>query len=314
MLSSPNLSGATSVLALDGTPTVEKWRMILGTQLEHRPVLDRSDRGRYLSDGLGLKIIRTTTDLKPYSSGEYITPSKDGLLFKTIRDIEGRNPSLISSKQANEQYEQAGAMTYVDEYEHYGNLKGSNQFEYVRLGVVAGSVERGSDEIKRWGALAGVVIETNEEKGMARSYGKFGDAILEGMRESEVLQAIMRFGRAEKNGERGATVYVHTPAIPEWVPVKDRLFEAHLWGSGSGGMGRVLAAIDDCGEWRTSDVFSHPVVSIGREQVIRNLKTLREYGYIGGELKSGHGYRWWDIRASEASPDGHGEFVRSPPT
>lgn len=309
LLQQPDLSDASSVLTLDGTPTTEKWELLLGKQLEHYPVLDRKRRQEYIKNGLSLSIIQTTDELKPYNSGKWVTVPSDRLLFEAIRQREGRKASLISSKRAIAQYDHADALADIERTQHYGNLKGSNGFECVRLGIVAGSAENGSDEIERWGALAGRPIESNGGKGMERAYGEYGNAILHGMRENEVLQAVMRFGRKEQNGERGATVYVHTAALPDWVPVSGTSVDIRSWESDVGGMKQVLDAIEDMAEWRTSDVANCPGVTVSQRQVCRNLKKLREYGYIDGENEGpGIGYYWQDIRSAEASSRGHVGF------
>jgi hypothetical protein len=284
--------------------------MLLGDDMIHRPVLSDEERAQYIRHGLGLKIIQTTTDVKPYNSGTYVTRHNDRAIFEAIRQREGKHPSLISSKRAIEQYEEDGTLLSVDNHAYYYDIKGMNDFEHVRLGIVAGSPEPSSQTLQLWGALAGTSVESNGEKGWDRTYGDFGDRLLLGMRENEVLQAVMRFGRSVKDGERGATVYVHTGALPEWVPVTPAYADVHLWDNGeTNGMGQVLAAIGSKDEWRTPEIANHPVVSISNRQVRRNLKTLRDYGYIDGKNEGpGIGYRWWDIRVIEATPYGQVEF------
>lgn len=304
----PGFRTAASVIALDGTPTVELWRSILGDTMEHRQVLTDEERAEYLRDCLNLNIIQTTQEVKPYNSGEYVTPPSDRALLGAIEQREGARPALITSKKAKKQYDEAGASIHVDKTAHYYDIKGMNDFATVRLGIVIGSPDPGHERLQRWAALSGRSIEQNGERGWKKTYGDFGDRLLRGKRENEVLQAIMRFGRVERNGDRGATVYVHTGALPEWVPVSHQPANVHLWDNGkTSGMSKVLAAISSRKEWTTSDIAKESVTTITRRQVLRNLKTLKEYGYIGGE-KTGSGWQWWNIRVDEAIPYGQVEF------
>ena len=313
ILRRPDLTASESIVALDGTPTVELWRLVLGDQMESVPVLNDKDKGRYVRDGLGLTIIQTTDDIKPYNSGKWVSRSKDRALFAAIERRESSSPSLITSKKAIEQYEEADALRHIDRIGHYYDIKGMNDFGEIRLGVIAGSPAPGDPQLVLLGALAGESIEWNGERGVKRSYGDFGDRFLHGLRENEVLQAVFRFGREEVDGTRGATVYVHTGALPEWVPVSYQHVNVHQWDTGNrNGMEQVLAAIGSKAsgtEWKTSDIVDNPVVELSPRQVRRNLKTLAEYGYIGRKhLGEGIGYRYWNLCAEEAIPYGHVTF------
>lgn len=194
ILRPPSLEKATSVVALDGTPTVEMWRLLLGQDLEHRQVLTDAERRQYLRHGLKLRIIQTIDEVKPYNSGAWVTPPSDRLLLAAIGHREGERPSLITSQKAIYQYEAIDALRYVDKSAHYYNIKGMNDFAEVRLGVVIGSPDPGEPRVQRWAALAGKSVESNGEKGRSRSYGEFGDRLLHGMRENEVLQRASQKG------------------------------------------------------------------------------------------------------------------------
>jgi predicted transcriptional regulator len=114
-------------------------------------------------------------------------------------------------------------------------------------------------------------------------YGEFGNKVLRHMREHEVLQALLRFGR---DGD-GANIYVHTAALPEWVPVEA---EGHIerWSKGTEAVVEVLEA-DAPDEWRTADVAEQ--VAISERQVRTNLKKLAESGYVE-RRKEGRGSTW----------------------
>jgi predicted transcriptional regulator len=68
------------------------------------------------------------------------------------------------------------------------------------------------------------------------------------MREYEVLQAVMRFGRDNK----GATVYVHTSALPDWVPRK----QGEVVRKRHAGERSVITALGDLGSGTTNEIAS----------------------------------------------------------
>ena len=114
------------------------------------------------------------------------------------------------------------------------------------------------------------------------------------------LQAAMRFGR----DGNGATVYVHTAALPDWVPTAGEGRVVTVW---SEGMKEVLQAANGLGSWRTRDIAEHPDVSIGERQVRENLNKLAERGYVSRETE-GRGYVWSDEGLHEVSAAGEVEL------
>lgn len=305
LLLPPPLRETTGVIALDGTPWLEGWQMSLGLELIHMQVLTDEERAEYLRDVLGLRYIQTNENVKPYSSGKWVTSTSDGLLFRWIYEHHGEKPVLITSQNAIEKYREAGVLGPIHEMEYYGNLKGLNKYQDVRVGIIAGSSHYGDTYVEKWGALAGVAVTANDERGFDRSYGAFGDEILENMREHVVLQAAMRFGRDGK----GATVYLHTGAIPEWVPIAGR---ARLIGEWSDGFWQVYEVIRNREEWSMADIVigdpdkrvlnvDHPK-PIGERQVRRHLTYLTKLGYIECR-KEGNGYVWSNVRLDDVDSD-----------
>jgi hypothetical protein len=308
VLNQPALKGVKSVIALDGTPTVEKWRLMLGDDLRREAIMSDTEKQRYLRNKLGVRVIQTTEAANHYSGRAAIsvTPEKDLVLFEGVRRRENIRPALITSKSALREYEEKGLSEVVRETEHYGNLKGSNKFKKTRVGIVAGSPHYGDDYIKRWSALAGKSVEEGYDedgvrlKGMAQDFGDYGNRILYGMRENEVLQAILRFGR----DGNGATVYVHTAAIPEWVERDEAVPEIRPW---SHGMCQILEAIEktEGREWRTKDITSQ--VSVSGQQVREHLHTLADFGFVSYR-QEGRGYTWSDESLNEIGQRGHVPF------
>ena len=283
LLLPPELDEANGVIALDGTPTPALWQLAVDTRLSHEQVLSDEERADYLTDALSDFIVQTTDATKTYSSGTYVKPKEDGLLFRKVAEREGTESALISTEAAISKYEQEGVLAPIEKDEHYGNLKGSNNFEDERVGIVAGSQHYGDDFIERWGAFDAKSVERGDGKGMELDYGEFGNKILHHMREHEVLQAVLRFGR----DEQPTTIYVHTAALPEWVPVEANGV-INTWSKGTQEIIEVLES-EAPNEWRTADVSEK--VSISQRQLRTNLNQLADDGYVEKQ-KEGRGITW----------------------
>lgn len=277
------MNDADGIIALDGTPTPDLWQLTVDPRLGHEQVLSDVERADYLTEALGYSTVQTTDAIKTYSSGNYVKPEEDGLLFDKVAEREETEPALISTWDAINQYEQERSLSSIGRHEHYGNLKGMNKFQQERVGIVSGSQHYGDDHVELWGALAGQSIERGEGKGLDLDYGEFGNKILYHTREHEVFQAVLRFGR---DGD-GANVYVHTAALPEWVPVEAE-GSIKQWSKGTRETVEVLES-DTSDKWRTSDIAEQ--VDISERQVRTNLKKLAELGCVE-KLEEGRGYSW----------------------
>jgi hypothetical protein len=139
----------------------------------------------------------------------------EGLLLG-IDVRHGEKPGVITTNTAKWEYETKGVLDRASESLNYAEVLSNNTFADKQLGAVLGSPHPGDDVLKQWGALAGEAITDNGKRGRRRSYGPIGNDILRHFRESQVLQAILRFGRNDDDSD----VYVHTSALPEWIDAK----------------------------------------------------------------------------------------------
>lgn len=311
----PPLYAAESVVALDGTPTITKWRLALGDWIHHEKVLESDqEKQEYLQDVLGLQIVQTNAGAKPYQSGTHVNFDSDGALLESVHDQEATRPAVITSKKAIQQYESTSVDKHIERAEHYGNLKGSNEFAETRLGVIIGSPHPPEDEaVQRWAALDGKAVERKEgddgrvSRGVNLDFGSLGNALFRDVVEKEVLQAVMRFGRTLSEEAHGATVYVHTSRLPRWVTPETRL-EVKTW---SDGMQEVVSSIRNSeqwpdGEWTNSEISE--TISIGDRQVGKLMKELDEEEYVthyrGGR---GNAYHWSNVRLDEFTEFGRTE-------
>jgi len=72
-------------------------------------------------------------------------------------------------------------------------------------------------------------------------------------------------------------VYVHTAALPEWVPVAGEGRVVRTW---SDGMREVVDVLGQLDRATTADIATHPDVSIGERQVLDHLRELVERGVV----------------------------------
>jgi hypothetical protein len=293
VLSPPVLDETEKIIALDGTPTWWLWNLVLGRVytdewLNHQRVLTDDERRRFITDVRNLSIVQTTDDAKTYTKGEYVRPDIDGALLQAVEDKHGAKSALITSNRTKQQYARKGILNHVSATEHYGNLKGSNRLGPRTLGVVLGSQHYGDDYIEKWGAFAGEAITRTGGKGMNLLYSGSGNEILRHMREHNVFQALMRFDR----DGNGAVVYVHTAAIPEWVPLAGDPDGCAItkW---TEHQRDVIEALRDLGSAGTTEVADHPSVDCSKRYVRNILHEIEERGYIS-QVDDGTGYTWID--------------------
>ncbi|MFD1563094.1 hypothetical protein ACFR99_05995 [Haloarchaeobius amylolyticus] len=271
LVNPPALADAIGVVGLDGTAIPELWHLVVDDQLEHQRVLDDDERREYISECLNYTVIQTAQTSKPYSGGQHVKPVQDRELFDAIARREDTSPALITSKTAISQYQEKGSLSSVGSMKNYGGFKGSNEFDDERVGIIAGSPHYGDDYVKRWGALADERVE-RRGYGMDTDYGTFGNLVLRNMREHSVFQALMRYGRDDD----GATVYVHTAALPDWIPIEER-GEVELWSDGMSEVVDELLSLDHDGQGLTTTEIAEET-SISERMVRDHLSKLEEYG------------------------------------
>ena len=296
-----SFESARNVIGLDGTPTPAMWERLLGLHLDHRPVLDGDEeRAAYIRDALGLRFVRSTEHMKSYSPRESairdrMTVREDAALLAAIYDEFDQKPGLITTKRAEEVYEEEGILSrYVDGVKHGGNVLGSNEFKEKRLGVVLGSRNYGPGYVKKWCAYLEAPYEATfpgAENGFQRAdYSADGNQIRTHMTEHETLQAAMRFGRDGK----GAVVFVHTNTLPAWVPLAGEARVLKVWCPGMKG---VVEALADLSEATTAEVAAHPACEVSERQARDHLNGLTERGFLarGKDEKDGRRLRWTDL-------------------
>lgn len=211
--------------------------------------------------------------MKPYSSGNYIAKDHDAALFWGVEARHNEKPVLITPKKALEVYESIGSIEVIGRYKTFGTVLSSNAFADEPLGIVSGSPHPGDPIFKRTAALMGFSIDSNGEKSDAKSYGEHGDPIYRHFVHDQVLQAICRFGRDAD----GATVYINTTAIPDWLTF-DKKVNPELF---AGEKAREIAAcLREHGEEGATQQILADETSCSKRYVRDRLNRLVDAGYV----------------------------------
>lgn len=288
----PDFSAAEALIGLDGTPTKEIWKGRLGVkELDHIQVLTDDCRREYLEEVLGYSLFQTSNYIKPYSgaSPERISFEKDrGLLHEVQRKTDGKVGLITTKKVRAELLDRSDGNTVgikdVDEdpVNHYRNIKGSNEFEgdELQVGVVIGSPHPGSNELRLLAGLNGDIYEANRveiEKAdhhyTRREPTEESRTYLEHYREHSVAQAVLRFGRKD-----GATVFIHTSAIPKWMQVMVEELDGEMRPRGER---EVIQVLKELSEATTAEVTERTNVTINT--VRTHLNSLASEGLVSKE-------------------------------
>jgi hypothetical protein len=317
----PDLTYANSVLALDGTPLIHpetgrpaEWDGALGRSMRHRQVLDDVERSAYLREQ-GYVFVQSSPFVRPYSSGRYNDAKRDAALLASVRDVygDGESPVVFTSKAVEDEYRAGGFIErgLASEIDHTGALRGSNAYADERLLVHLGSSHHGDHELRRRVAMLGEAVASPEGKGIDRSYGDLGDAVLAQMREHQTAQNVLRVGR----DGRGALVVLDTCVYPDYLPVDEAMRggDVSLWSAGERQVHRAWCGLD--GERRRNGVAATGIaarsdVEIGERQVRRVLDRLATKGHLDRRDDPGDGRRslWVEDGLGEIDSEGCAEI------
>lgn len=282
----PSLTDTEAVIGLDGTPVEPLWEGILGEDsVSIDRVLCDECRATYLTETLGYRFVQTTTATKPYSSGEHVNRRKDYGVIEAVASNHEEQPNVITTRRARQRlFEENPSKKYVDidavtaqvgGKKHYGNLRSSNDFAGDRVGIVLGSPHPGDRAIQITAALEGYTASREDGKEDTH-YGIPGRPFLSHYRENKVAQAALRFGR-----EAGATVYLHTSAVPKWLErvvstgPEDVILETRAQGERE-----VIKSLLDDGSGTSSGIAERDRVTVGNRQVREILNRLQKEGAV----------------------------------
>jgi hypothetical protein len=281
------------LVGLDATGRAPLWSVALGEEVVVDDIHDTPrERAQFLENALDLRVLQAADQPRAYS-GDPTSKDTDGdvALLETIAEeyagidaprqrgedaVEVGRPAAITTKSVREVLEgDARLDDIVAEWDHYGNVTGSNDLGAHRLAAVLGSQHYGDDAIERFCALAGEEVDTERDGawGSELDYGSdLANSYLKHMREDQTTQAILRFAR----GDSGATVVARTSALRDDLPVVARGQVVETWSPTATKVAQRYRRLG--GEFTLSDVAD--AVDVGKRQVRRVLRELVEAGYL----------------------------------
>jgi hypothetical protein len=239
------------------------------------------ERREFLREVYGLQMVQTSPHANSYEgdpSGKNFDDDVELVqeVGEQYADVIGESPAVLTTKVVENSLEDrlngvASAMG------HFGDLKGSNALADHRLAVLLGCQHYGDQVVERWAALAGEEA-TRTGHGMALDYNsRIGNTVLNHMREDQVMQAALRFGRDSD----GALVFAHTGALRDDLPV---VADGEVVRTFSRQAQAIAAAAGDLAtlpRFTTSDVRERvDGFDPSRRTVRRVLSELAEFGYL----------------------------------
>ena len=281
LLNPPKFEKAEGFIGLDGTPVPEFWETATGLDLDHRRILDDSEKGDYINQVMGLEIIQLNDSPKPYGRVRNVTVPQDTRFAFAISQIEEEKPGLITSDKALKAYDEL--REYVDDEAveegigmKFANVLSRNDFEKKEVGFVSGMPNYGDDYLEKWASYRDEQLTVNGERGSDREYTWIADDSSHSFRihpyyRNLLLQSVMRFGREENCS---ATVYVNSSGLPDWVPTEER--EIPRFGNAERGVYQYLV---DSDAPRTMNEIADEL-GVSKRTIQRRIRRLEEEGIV----------------------------------
>jgi hypothetical protein len=208
------------VVGLDATGRSTLWELVLGREVTTRDIHESMrERREFLREVYGLQMVQTSPHANSYEGDPTGKNFDDDVelvaeIGREYRDAFSQQPAVLTTKVVEDTLDDR-LDEVASETDHYGNLKGSNALAGHRLAALLGCQHYGDHVVERWAALAGEEA-TRTGHGMALDYNSsVANTVLQHMREDQVMQAALRFGR----DAGGALVFAHTAALRDDLPV-----------------------------------------------------------------------------------------------
>lgn len=286
MFNPPDFSEAEAVIALDATPCVSDWELLLGDDLEHYRLFDKDDRNHYLREQ-GYRFRQLNNHVWPVSGGDISIDKCEAYLREVYREHDKR-PDLITSKRVKRNLKDEDLDHLWGDDLHYGDLRGKNDLRKTELLVVLGSPSRSDIEIQYQAVIHGESAQptTDEDGNRLTGYdldyqSDVANDILDSIRRGGVFQAMMRAGRDD---DAEATVYIATGMIPEWLEVEklgrggpNGRFDACL-NLRSEGQKQVIDVLRDAEGISASELAAQ--VDISKDQAKKHRQNLQRSGVV----------------------------------
>lgn len=288
LLLPPDLEDNT-VAGLDATGRPELWEIALGAEFATTDIHETAaERRAFLRDVLNLRVVQTTPHVHTYSgdpTGKNF--GDDVALVDAVADQYGQHqlaqdrltttsaPAVVTTKKVEDYVGGDLVDAGAARVDHYGDLIGSNRLDEHSVGVILGAEHYGHDAAEKWALLAGEEFEATGHGTDLDYTSDAANALLRRMRDDQVMQSIMRFGRDEE----GAVVFAHTAALREDLPVVEDGDVAEAWTQNQQAIAK--AAADRQGQpFDVASVAEDDDVDCHRRTVRRVLNQFADLGYL----------------------------------
>lgn len=312
-------AGENPVVGLDATGRRQLWQLAIGQDVRVRDIHDDArERRAFLRDVYGLRIVQTSEHINSYEgdpSGKNFDDDvavvrRAGEAYGGVALEEGARlndaPAVVTTKVAEETVDDLHDA--ASEIAHYGDVTGSERLADRRLAALVGCQHYGDQFVERWAAFAGEAV-TRTGRGTRLDYGSdVANTALRHMREDQVMQAALRFGRDTD----GAVVLVHTAALRDDLPVVGRGEVMRTFTGTAQAVAEVVAGM--VGRRFTSrdvrDRLEYTDIDVSARTVRRVLAEFADAGYLDREDRgAGRAHEYWTL---ETPPDATVELPDEP--
>ena len=294
-----DLSAADQIIGLDGTARKSLWNLVFEQDFEVEEYLTGERMLDYVTDVQDITLVTTGEGVKPYSSGNYVTPEIDASVTLWTR-IEHEKPVLITPKKGGAKLKQEVPAMFANdlipvksgnyEFMSHGMVESNNEAAGEEALHVCGSPHPGDGVLEKWAALMGVGLTRREGvKGTDLVYEprEVGDVLHRHFVHDRITQAILR-GRKENPDDDGATVVVNTQAVPDWFE-PDVAVKANLQSETRRNAVRYLLENDDA---TTTEIADE--VDADNSTIRRLLSELEDFGWVESKDNPGPNPSiWW---------------------
>ncbi len=245
--STPDFSGARSVVGLDARPNTRLWRRNVAPSMTREPVLDPEARRLWRVFERGLRVVQVGDAVRPKGrNGQYYDRDGDAALVEAIRDRFGDLRSGVVPKDVESEYRELLEAHGADDPDvlTFGSEKSRNDLAGESVGMVSHSLDPGDEHLldllaeceldatpervacgtcDGTGDVEGDRCEACDGEGDHRAHGRGFDGpdadaaagFLATVRENHLVQSAGRYARNPEDPDDGATVFVRSGALPE---------------------------------------------------------------------------------------------------
>jgi len=313
--STPDFRPARAVVGLDAHPSMPLWKLNGAPGMTRDSVLDSTERRLWRRFERGLTVVQVGDATRPRSGDnalEWMNDDRVRAVLQRLRENYGDGfktalSTVQTERQVRELLDEVAGGCSIDEENtmHYGEEKSRNDFASEEAGYVYGCMDPGDemilDTLAELGLDATPSTAETEDGEIVREKGRTfdgddeekADAVLASVRENHVAQAAGRYAR-DADGDRGATVYVHTDAAPTgFVDVETPGVE---W-LATDLQRSIIDTLTEREEATAREIAD--AVDCSKEHVRDTLKKLEDRELI--ERKAGEGYNGADVFADEGA-------------